>query len=87
MLKVPWKTIPWKTADESGRRPCECLGTIFQARGDGQRHHHCENILRHVQRTPDDISWVIDQNEFDEHMATMKESALGRDGIQYSFEM
>ena len=60
-------------------------GTIFQARVEGERHHHHENILRHVQKAPDDIRWVMDKSEFDELMATKKEAAPGPDGIPYSF--
>ena len=52
--------------DESGRRLCEYWGTIFQAREEGPRHHQHEDILRFVQHAPDDISWTIDQAEFDE---------------------
>ena len=52
----------------------------FQARIEGEGHHYHENILRYVQKAPDDIRWVIDQNEFYEHMAT-KESASCPDGI------
>ena len=37
----------------------------FRRAFEGQRHHHCENILRYVQKAPDDIRWVIDKNEFD----------------------
>ena len=36
---------------------------------------NAKNILRYVQKAPDDIRWVIDQNEFDELMASKKESA------------
>ena len=36
-------------------------------------------------KSSDDIRWVIDQNEFDELMASKKESAPGPDGIPYSF--
>ena len=43
------------------------------------------NILRRVQKAPDDIRWVIGKSEFDELMATKKESAPGPDGIPYSF--
>ena len=52
--------------DESGRRLCEYWGTIFQARVEGPRHHQHEEILRLVQQVPDDISWTIDQAEFDD---------------------
>ena len=72
--------------EESGRRLCEYWGTIFQARV-GSRHHQYENILRYVQKALDDIRWVIDKNEFDELMATKKESVPGPDGIPYSFHM
>ena len=59
--------------------------TILQARVEGDRHHRRENILRHVQKAPDDIRWVIDNSEFDELMATRKEAAPGPDGILCSF--
>ena len=36
------------------------------------------------QRAPDDVQWEIDKREFDEMMATKKESAPGPDGIPYS---
>ena len=75
---------PLQNEDESGRRLCEYWGTIFQARVEVQRHHHYENILRYVQKAPHDIRWVIDKNEFDELIATKKESAPGPDGIPYS---
>ena len=71
--------------EESGRRLCDCWSAIFQARAEGPKHHQYDNILRYVQKAPGDIRWVIDQNEFDELMASKKESAPGRDGIPYSF--
>ena len=55
--------------DESVRRLCEYWGTIFQAREEGPRHHQHEDILRYVQQAPDDISWTIDQAEFDDLLA------------------
>ena len=68
--------------DESGRRLCEYWGTIFEARIEGDRHYCHETILRYVQKAPDDMRWEIDRNEFDELMATKKESAPGPDEIQ-----
>ena len=76
---------PLENEDESGRRLCEYWSTIFQARVEGQRHHHYENILRYVQKAPDDIRWIIDKNEFDELIYTRKQSAPGPDGIPCSF--
>ena len=73
--------LPMKK-DKSGRRLCEYWSTIFQARSEGERHHHKETILRYVQKAPDDICWEIYINEFDELMAT-KESAPDPDGIPY----
>ena len=70
---------------ESGRRLCDYWGTIFQAHAEGPKHHQYENILRYVQKAPDDFRWVIDKNEFDELLATKQESAPGLDGIPYSF--
>ena len=40
-------------------------------------------FLRYVQHAPDDISWTIDQAEFDELLALKKDSAPGPDGIPY----
>ena len=84
MLALPMKTaIPWKTTmNQAG--DYVSIGTIFQARDEGQRHHHFENILRYVQKAPDEIRRETDRNEFDELMATKKESAPGPDGISYS---
>ena len=76
---------PVGNEDESGTRLCDYWGSNFPARADGSRHHQCENILRYVQKAPDDIRWVFDRNEFDELMALKKESAPGSDGIPYSF--
>ena len=76
---------PLENEDESGRRLCECWGTIFQARVEGERHRLHETILRYVQKTLDDTRWEIDRDEFDELMATKKkESAPGPDGIPNS---
>ena len=61
---------PLDNEDESGRRLCEYWSTIFQTRNEGKRHHHYENILRYVQKAPDDIRWEIDRSEPDELMAT-----------------
>ena len=49
----------------------------------GERYYSHETILDCVQRAPNDIQWIIDQCEFDEMMATKKESAPGPDGIPY----
>ena len=57
---------------------------IFEARVQGERHHCYETILGFVQKAPDDIRWEIDKNEFDELMATTKESAPGSDEISQS---
>ena len=74
---LPMKTaIPWKTMmNQAGG--CEYWYNLSGA------HRHNENILRYVQKAPDNIRCEIDRNEFDELMAT-KESAPGTDGIPYS---
>ena len=76
---------PLENEDESGGRLCDFGCTTFQARAEGARQHQYENILQYVQKAPDDIRWVIDQNEVDELMAAQKEFAPGPDGIPYSF--
>ena len=77
------RDIPLENEDESGRRLCEYLGTIFQTRVEGPRHHQRDDILRYVQQVPDDIRSTIDQTEFDDLLALKKDSASGRDGIPY----
>ena len=72
---------PLENEDESGRRLCECWGTIFQERVGGPRHHQHEDILRNVRQTPDDIRWTIDQTEFDDLRDLKKDSAPGPDGF------
>ena len=62
--------------DESGRRLCEYLGTIFQARHEYPRHYQHGEILRFVQQAPDEA-------EFDDLLALKKDSAPGPDGIPY----
>ena len=70
-----------ESEDESGRRLCEYWRSIFQARVEGPRHHQYEDILRYVEKAPDDIRWTIDRTEFDELIAMKKDSAPGTDGI------
>ena len=69
--------------DEHGTRVCEYWGTIFQARQEGPRHLQYEEILRFVQQTPDDISWTLDEAEFDDLLASKKDAAPGPDGIPF----
>ena len=69
--------------DESCRRLCEYWGTIFQARQEGPRHCQHEEILRFVQQAPDGINWTIDQAEFDDILASTKDSAPGPVGSPY----
>ena len=91
------KTMPWRSADVVfvpgaprnrcsaftllSMRLCEYWCTIFRARIEGERHHLHEAILRYVQKAPDDIRWKIDRNEFDELVASKKESAPGPVGL------
>ena len=74
---------PLENEDESGRRLCEYWGTIFQTRQDSPRHFQHEDILRFVQQAPDDINWALDRAEFDDLLASKKDSAPGPDGIPY----
>ena len=74
---------PLENEDESGRRLCEYWGTIFQARQEGPRHFQHEETLRFVQQAPNDINWTIDRAEFDDLLASKKDSAPGPDGIPY----
>ena len=73
---------PLENEDGFGRRLCEYWGTIFQAREGGPRHHQHEDILRYVQQAPDDISWTIDQAEFDDLFALKKDSAPMARGVR-----
>ena len=74
---------PLENEDESGRRLCEYWRTIFQARQEGPRHLHHEEILRHVQQALDIIRWTIGQTEFDDLLALKKDSAPVPAGIPY----
>ena len=58
-------------------------GSIIQAHVEGPRHHQYDNILRYVQKAPDDIRWTIDRTELDELIALKKDSTPGPDGIPY----
>ena len=60
---------PLENEDESGRRLCDYWRTVFQAREEGPRHLQHEDILRYVQQALDDISWTLDQAEFDDLLA------------------
>ena len=75
---------PLENDDESGMRLRAYWGKMFEARVEGEQHHCYETILEYVQQAPHDMRWEIDKNEFDEPMATNKESAPGHDGIPYS---
>ena len=59
----------------------EYWGTIFQARQQGPRHFYNEEFFRFVQQAPDDINWTLNQAEFDDLVASKKDSAGGPDGI------
>ena len=72
---------PLENEDESGRRLCGYWRTIFQARVEGPRRHQHEDILRYVQKAPDDIRWTINKTEFDELIALKNDSAPGPGGI------
>ena len=69
--------------DESGIRHCEYWRTIFLAREESPRHHQHEDVSRYVQQAPGDISWTVDQAQFDELLSLKKDSAPGPDGIPY----
>ena len=63
---------PLENEDETGRKLCDCWGTIFQARVEGPRHHQFEDILRFVQKAPDDFRWTVDKTDFGELIAMKK---------------
>ena len=63
---------PLENEDVSGRRLCEYWGFIFQSCVEGPRHHQFDDILRYVQKVPDDICWTIDRIEFDDVIASKK---------------
>ena len=63
---------PLENEDESGRRPSEYWGKIFDARVEGERHHCQETILRHVRTAP----WPHKRNLFLAHTLPTVEKAL-----------
>ena len=44
---------------------------------EGPRYYQFEDVLRCVQKAPDDIHWTTDRTEFDELIAMKKDSVLG----------
>ena len=82
LLSQMKRAIPWKMKMNL-EEDCEYWRTIFQAREEGPRHHQYEDILRFVQKAPDDFRWTIDRTEFDELIAMKKDSAPDPDGIPY----
>ena len=76
---------PLEDDDESGirLRTFGVRSSSHAPRANGTPH---ETILEFVQKAPEDNQWDIDKREFDEMIATKKESAPGPDGIPYSID-
>ena len=68
MLSQMKKDIPWKMKMNL-EEDFVSIGETVQAREEGSRHHQHEDLWRYVQQAPDDISWTIDQAEFDDLFA------------------
>ena len=73
---------PLEDEDESGMKLCTYWSKIFES--EGERHLAHETILEFVHKAPEDTQLTIDKREFDDMIATKKESAPGPDGIPYS---
>ena len=86
-LSLMNKAIPWKTKMIQEEGFMSIGRSIFQARVEGPRHHQHEDILRFVQKAPDDVRWTIDRTEFDGLLALKKDSAPGPDGIPHGAYM
>ena len=83
VLLLMKRDIPWKMRMNL-EEDCVIIGEPFSRHArEGPRHHQHEDILRYVQQAPDDISWTVDQDEFDDLLALQKDSAPGPDGIPY----
>ena len=52
------RAIPWKTKMNQVEGFVS-IGEPFSKHVEGPTHHQYENILRYVQKAPDDIRWVI----------------------------
>ena len=68
---------PLDDEDESGMRLCTYWCRIFESRPEDERHPAYETTLEFVQKASEDIQWSIDKQEFDEMIATKKQSAPG----------
>ena len=77
------EAIPWTTKMNQEEGFVSIGEPFLQARVEGPRHHQYEDIIRFVQKAPDDIRCTIDKTEFDELIAMKKDSAPGPDGIPY----
>ena len=77
------RAIPWKMRMNL-EEDFVSIGEPFSRHASqGPRHHQYEDILRFVQKAPDDIRWTIDRTEFDKLIAMKKDSAPDPDGIPY----
>ena len=75
---------PILDANEAAHRLSQHWGNIFSARCGDIPNDHAELMLAFVQPAPNDLNWNIGLDEFEELLASKRESAPGPDGLPYS---
>ena len=83
MLSLMKKVTPWKTKMNQGEGYVSTGVRFSKPASRAQGITNTKNILRYVQKAPDDIRWTIYRTEFDELIALKKDSAPGPDGFPY----
>ena len=77
------------------QKPMLCFHAVTDEEGrplddedaENKSHHAYETIPGFVQKAPEDIQWTIDKQEFNEIIATKKESPPGPDGFPYGIHI
>ena len=70
--------------NEAEQRLCQHWGNIFRPRCDGIPNDQTELALAVVQPATHDLNWTIGLDEFQDHLASKRESAPGPDGLPLS---
>ena len=71
------------------KKPVLCHNAVSDEEGhpldnedvEGPRHHQYEDILRFVQKDPDDIHWTMEKTDFEELIAMKNDSSPVPNGI------
>ena len=77
------ENVPIFEPDDAARKLCQHLGNIFSARNADIPNDCAEAMLALLQHAPPDLRWNIGLDEFNEILASKRESAPGPDGLPF----